>query len=247
MPNSIALWVSRTFDRIIVSFFCGVAANGVYSTGVQVSFVLYFVQDSLSQALGPLQIQAFIEDKKTAMRRLKSLGEVLIILMTVASLLWICICPELMYLLLDSRYLPSLPLVASLSCLYVFQAQYRLYSDVLSYHNKNKYIMYAAIAQAVLSLALNLTLIPILGYEVAGFVSLISVILYMIIIVWSAGKFETIELNKPIFIKYLILLFSLLTAVTIFPNIDMITRYIIAALVILISFKDIRTSFRLLD
>ncbi|WP_204896374.1 oligosaccharide flippase family protein, partial [Bacteroides uniformis] len=127
LPNSIALWLIRTFDRVLVSYFCGPAICGEYSVGVQISFVVYFIQDSVMQALGPLQIQSFIDDKIAALKRLFSLSHMLWLMMGFMTFLYCTVVPELMNIFLDHKFVPNYLTVIFLTCVYIFQAQYRLF------------------------------------------------------------------------------------------------------------------------
>lgn len=202
LPNSITLWISRTFDRILISYYCGTAIAGVYSTATQVSFVLYFIQDSIVQALGPMQIRSLILDKTEALNRLNVMSKMFYIIMIVFVLLLSAFCSELMNIILNKNFIPPVILIVLLSSIYVYQTQYRLFSDIIVFHKKNKYFMYAGIVQAVVSLAINILLIPIYGYIVAGYSGLISILLYTLIIVYFSQKLERIELDCMFYIKY---------------------------------------------
>ncbi|MFK2129572.1 lipopolysaccharide biosynthesis protein [Bacteroides fragilis] len=136
LPNSISLWLSRTFDRILISYYCGTAIAGVYSTAVQVSFVLYFIQDSVTQAFGPMQIRLFIQNKVEAVRCLKIMSKIFYIIMLVSVVFLSSFCKEIMNFVLDEKFVPPVIVVALLSSVYIYQAQYRLFSDILIYHKK---------------------------------------------------------------------------------------------------------------
>lgn len=50
IANSIAWWVNNTSDRYVVTFFCGVAANGVYSVASKIPSILNVFQTIFNQA-----------------------------------------------------------------------------------------------------------------------------------------------------------------------------------------------------
>lgn len=222
LPNSISLWLSRTFDRILISYYCGTAIAGVYSTAVQVSFVLYFIQDSVTQAFGPMQIRLFIQNKVEAVRCLKIMSKIFYIIMLVSVVFLSSFCKEIMNFVLDEKFVPPVIVVALLSSVYIYQAQYRLFSDILIYHKKNKYFMYAGIIQAVISLLINIVFIPKYGYVVAGWSSLIAVMLYTLIIAYYSVKIENLSLDYSFYIKYtLILMLALFLLLNPLFNMDM--------------------------
>ena len=203
LPNSIALWLIRTFDRVLVSYFCGPAICGEYSVGVQISFVVYFIQDSVMQALGPLQIQSFIDDKIAALKRLFSLSHMLWLMMGFMTFLYCTVVPELMNIFLDHKFVPNYLTVIFLTCVYIFQAQYRLFSDVLSFHKVTKWFMYAAVVQAAIGLLLNFILIPSIGYVGAGISNCVSVITYTLIIIFASKRYEEIDVNWKFYLSHL--------------------------------------------
>lgn len=50
IANSIAWWVNNASDRYVVIFFCGIAANGVYSIASKIPSILNIVQTIFNQA-----------------------------------------------------------------------------------------------------------------------------------------------------------------------------------------------------
>lgn len=52
IANNIGWWINNVSDRYIVTFFCGVDANGIYSIGYRIPSMLNLVQSIFSQAWG---------------------------------------------------------------------------------------------------------------------------------------------------------------------------------------------------
>lgn len=59
------------------------------------------------QALGPLQIQSFIDDKIAALKRLFSLSHMLWLMMGFMTFLYCTVVPELMNIFLDHKFVPN--------------------------------------------------------------------------------------------------------------------------------------------
>lgn len=220
LPNSIGLWLSRTFDRVLVSYFCGIAVAGVYSTGVQVSFVLYFIQDAITQALGPLQIKSLAENKQKAINRLKKLSILMFLVMWIFTLVYTSYCEYLMNFLLGNDFIPSMALVTPLCLVFIFQIQYRLFSDIIMYENKNIIFVYASLLQTIVSLVLNILFLPLIGYWLAGVASFISVIIYNIYIIVKANKIDNlgISLTRYILMYSITILIVYLSSVILHGN-----------------------------
>ena len=64
IANSIAWWVNNVSDRYIVIFFCGVAANGIYSVASKIPSVLNIVQSVFSQAWTLSSVKDFDSEDK---------------------------------------------------------------------------------------------------------------------------------------------------------------------------------------
>ena len=82
--------------------------------------------------------------------------------------------------------------------------------------------MYAGVIQAVISLLINIVFIPKYGYVVAGWSSLIAVMLYTLIIAYYSVKIENLSLDYSFYIKYtLILMLALFLLLNPLFNMDM--------------------------
>lgn len=84
----------------------------------------------------------------------------------------------LMSVFINKSFMTSSLLIMVLSSVYLIQAQYRIFSGILLYHKKTKEYSYAAIAQGIVSVGLNILFIPIAGYVMAAYTSLISVLVF---------------------------------------------------------------------
>ena len=59
IANSIAWWANNAADRYIVTLFCGVASNGVYSVASKISNILYMFQSVFGQAWSISAVEEF--------------------------------------------------------------------------------------------------------------------------------------------------------------------------------------------
>lgn len=64
IANSIAWWVNNVSDRYIVVFFCGIAANGVYSVAGKIPSILNILQSIFSQAWTLSSVKDFDPEDK---------------------------------------------------------------------------------------------------------------------------------------------------------------------------------------
>lgn len=64
IANSIAWWVNNVSDRYVVIFFCGMAANGVYSVAGKIPSILNIVQSIFNQAWTLSSVKDFDPEDK---------------------------------------------------------------------------------------------------------------------------------------------------------------------------------------
>ena len=65
IANSVAWWVNNASDRYIVTFFCGIAANGIYSIGYKIPSILNIFQSIFNQAWTLSAVKDFDPEDKS--------------------------------------------------------------------------------------------------------------------------------------------------------------------------------------
>lgn len=210
LPSALSLWLSKMADRVIISIYIGTTATGLFSVANQIAFIVYFLQDAVLQALNPIQMDGFIKEKTKAIAYTITLSELMWITMLGIVLFIGLFSDYILSLFLNERFHTSSILIILLSSVYVIQAQYRIFSGVLIYYKKTKEYSYAAIVQSIISVILNILLIPYCGYEAAAYTSLISIIVFWIIMMRYVFLLEKLNLNYKFILGSLLLFASLL-------------------------------------
>lgn len=206
LPSALSLWLSKMADRIIISIYIGTTATGLFSVANQISLIVYFLQDSVLQALNPIQMDGLIKGKEKAIIYTVILSEIMWIVMLGIVLSIGLFSDYLLNWFVNERFHTSSILIIILSSVYIIQAQYRIFSGILIFHKKTKEYSYAAIVQSVISVALNLLLIPHLGYEAAAYTSLLSIIIFLVIMMYYVCRLEKgIAIDYVFVCKYLFL------------------------------------------
>lgn len=203
-PSAVSLWLSKMADRIIISVYVGISATGIFSAANQVAFIAYFLQDAVLQALTPIQLDGMIKEKEKTLKQTLHLSETMWLFMLGVVLFFGLFSELLMTVFINKRFLSSSLMVMVLSSVYLVQAQYRIFSGVLLYHKKTKQYTYAAIFQGILSVGLNTLFIPMFGYVMAAYTSLISVLGFWFVIMWHVSRLENFSYDYKFYFKYLI-------------------------------------------
>lgn len=206
IPSGVSLWLSKMADRLIISFYIGISATGIFSAANQIAMITYFIQDAAMQALGPIQMDDFVRNKERAIKNTQKTSELMWIIMGGVVLFFGLFGNTIMKIFINERFTTSSLLIMILSGTYMIQAQYRIFSGVLMFYKRTREYSIAAILQAVVSISLNLLLIPQYGYVAAAYTSLISIFVFWFGTLFFVNKIEEVKYNWNIYIKSLILI-----------------------------------------
>ncbi|WP_181983343.1 oligosaccharide flippase family protein [Bacteroides oleiciplenus] len=251
-PSALSLWLSKMADRIIISIYVGVAATGLFSVANQIALLVYFIQDAVLQALGPIQMDGFIKDRVRTLHYTKNLSEIMWILIINIILFVGLFSDMLLDLFVNSRFHVNSLLIIILSSVYLIQAQYRIFSGILIYHKKAKEYSYAAVAQAIISIALNFVFIPLYGYEVAAYTSLAGIIVFFVIILFYIRKIEKVQIDYMIYGKYILFLITCLLfrnvidSFLLSPFLILLCKVLLFILFIMLSLNDLLLRLKLI-
>ena len=151
-----------------------------------------------------MQMDDMIRNKEKAINQTIHLSGTMWIFMLGVVLFFGLFSELLMSVFINKSFMTSSLLIMLLSSVYLIQAQYRIFSGILLYHKKTKEYSYAAIAQGIVSVGLNILFIPIAGYVMAAYTSLISVLVFWAMIMFYISRLEKIVYDYIFYIKYLI-------------------------------------------
>ena len=105
-------------------------------------------------------------------RKIEKSATLLVFIMAILVTFVTFLAPEAVWILGGAEYAEAVYVVPPIvsGCFFIFI--YSLFSNVEAFYEKNKFIMTASIAAAVLNLVLNYIFIPMFGYEAAGYTTL---------------------------------------------------------------------------
>ena len=202
IPNVAAGWIAGYSDRLILSYFGRLDEVGLYSIAYQFAYILYIFNDAVTQVQGPVSMSGLTSDRERARQQIVEFVRVYVWVMAVLYLGMALFSREVIDWFLDPRYLESYKVIAILASIYAISGLYRVFSTVVSFHNKTWIISTAAILQALINIALNFTLIPLFGMYAAAWSSLLSLVGYLGWIVYWSQRLEPIDLPwKAVFVS----------------------------------------------
>lgn len=194
LPNVAAGWIAGYSDRLILSYYGRLDEVGLYSIAYQFAYILYVFNDAVTQVQGPVSMSGLTSDRERARMQIVEFVRVYVWIMAVLYLGMALFSREVIEWFLDPRYLESYKVIAILASIYALSGLYRVFSNVVSFHNKTWIISTAAVLQALINIALNFTFIPVFGMYAAAWSSMLSLVAYLGWIVFWSQKLEPVEL-----------------------------------------------------
>jgi len=236
LPNVAAGWIAGFSDRIILTYYGRIDEAGLYAIAVQIAFILYVLNDAITQVQGPLAMSGLTDNVKEAKKKIEQFIVVFFSGMSVVYIALSLFSYEIVYLFTDSRYHDAWKLIPILGYLYVISGIYRIFSNILSFHGKTWVISSAAIIQAGINIALNFIFIPQYGMYGAAISSLVSLLGYTFWIIWWSQKTDAIRIPWKDF-SYIFILTSIATSLLFILHTEAISAQdVILKLVIIVLF-----------
>lgn len=164
-------------DRIMISHFSGIDKAGIYSVAYALATMLVFVLNSINNSYVPWYYEKIKEGKSSEN---KKVANMISLLMCVLLLAIIWLAPEVIYIMAGKDYYEAVWIVppVTMSLLLLFYTQ--LFANVEFYYEKKWALIGASVGASIINIVLNYLLIPIFGYIVAGYTTLISYVIFAI-------------------------------------------------------------------
>ena len=164
-------------DRIMISHMTGKDNAAMYGVAYNLAMVLTFILNAINGSYVPWVYEKI---RNGDGEENKPVSIVLVLLISLMILCVIWYAPEIIIIMAGKQYAAAIYVVApvSMSLLLLFYSQ--LFINVEFYYEENKMLVYASIGAAVLNIVLNYILIPVFGFVVAGYTTLVSYVVFAV-------------------------------------------------------------------
>jgi Membrane protein involved in the export of O-antigen and teichoic acid len=181
--NNIAWWINNASDRYVVTYICGLWANGIYSVAYKIPTILSVVQSIFQQAWMISAVHDFDKDDKdgffTNIYNIYNVGMVL----TCAAL--IIFNRPLARFLYAKEFYQAWQFVPVLTLGFVFAAVSNYLGGIFQAVKDTKIITYSTLGGALLNIVSNIVLVYLIGPMGAAIATCSSYFLVWIIrIIW---------------------------------------------------------------
>ena len=177
IPYYLSQTIFNQSDRIMISRMTSTADAAKYGVAYTLATMLSFVLNAINNSYVPWFYSKIKEGKA---RENRSVSNGISLLMAFILLAVIALAPEVIYIMAGESYADAAYVVppVAMSILLLFYCQ--LFINVEFYYEEKTALVWGSIAAAVLNIVLNYLLIPVFGYVVAGYTTLISYVAFAV-------------------------------------------------------------------
>lgn len=175
IPHYLSGIVLGQADRVMIKNISGADKAGIYSFTYNISLVINIITTSVNNALVPYEYDKL---KKGDFKNLRSIANIVLILIAGMVLMFSAIAPEFIKIFATEEYYEAIYLVPVISLSSYFTFLYCLCGNVEFFFEENKFITIASVIGAMMNIILNMLLIPLFGYYAAGYTTLFCYIMF---------------------------------------------------------------------
>ena len=176
--HTLAKQVLDVSDRVMIDFYVGKSAVGIYGVLYSVSTLASIVWSAINSSLIPKMFQ-LLSDKQGD--KIKTLIQPIILVYAVACIILAIFSPEIVSLLATEEYYAAIYIVPPISAGIFFTSVYTVYGNVLLYYKKSVLVMLATVIAAIINVILNAIFIPNYGFVAAAYTTLVSYIVLALV------------------------------------------------------------------
>lgn len=239
IANSISWWVNNVSDRYIVTWFCGISVNGIYSVSTKIPSILNVFQSIFNQAWVLSAVKDFDpKDKGNFFANTYRTYNALMVLVCSGIIATDRILASFLYL---GKFYVAWKYVPFLTIAIVFGALTGYLGGFFTAVKDSKVYATSTIWGAVVNIILNFILVPYLGALGASISTAVCYIVVWVIRLLQAHKYINLRINlKRDIFTYALLIVQTVILLLLPDNIEMyIIQFVIICLIVLLYMKDI--------
>lgn len=177
MPHYLSLVLLNQSDKLMINYFVGSEQTAIYSIAHSAGLLMTMVNTSINGSFVPWAYGKLKDGKGNA---IKKISNSLLVLVMIVNLYVIWLAPEVIKLMAAPQYTEAIWCIFPVAMSVFFFFVYTLFVDIEIYYGANNYIAIASIGAAALNIVLNYVFIPMCGYIAAGYTTLISYFVTMV-------------------------------------------------------------------
>ena len=239
MLNSTAWWITNISDRYIITFMCGIAANGIYSVAYKIPSILSIIQNIVNQAWTISAVKNINDDSGNKfVRNVYSFYNFIMVAGCSSLIILTKILAKMLY---NNEFYSAWKYMPFLLISIVFGALSGVLGGIFSAEKNTKILGYTTIGGAIINIILNFILIGKVGVIGAAIATAISYFVVWAIRIIVVQRKYKLKLNvKRDIIAYITLIVQSLIILTLKDNFVMYgTEMILFVFLLLLFYKEI--------
>ena len=236
IPHALSQIILNSSDRIMIDKMCGREEAAYYGVTYSLAMALNIVITSISSSVQPWFFEKIKEKDYLSIRKNTNM---LLMIPAILSFGISLFAPEILAIMAPSTYNSALYVFPSIAASVFFNNLFLYFANFESYYEKPIYFSIATTLGAVINVILNFVLLPIFGFIVAGYTTLICYIIFSIMhYIFMKKVCKINNINEKIFdMKFIIVLSIIVIVMSLGITIlykNSIIRYIIIGMVVII-------------
>jgi O-antigen/teichoic acid export membrane protein len=195
VPHLVAAWALQAADRVILERFVSLDEMGLYNFGYTLGMVMSFLVTGINQAWSPYYYR-LMENNPNPKRRIIQVVSVYVALIGGVCLVGVLFAGEIVQALLPPSYYGVVPYVAPVLFGYLMQGFYYFSVLPIFYHKKTKVMPFLTGAVAIVSILLNIWLVPHYGAIASAWVTMVTYVLFFVLAFFVGRRYE--KINYPL-------------------------------------------------
>ena len=212
IPHYLSSYVLNSSDRIMISALSGSSDAALYGIAYSIAAVITIVWSAVNSSLVPYTYEKFEQKEYESVSKITNS---ILTIYAVICLFVIVLAPEALKILATAEYSMAVYVIPPIVGGVFFQTLYYVFSNVLYYYKKPKFVMIGSIITAALNLILNYIFIPLFGFIAAGYTTLICYMLQALIDYLAMRKVAGIAIYN---IRYLLSLSGIVILISLLSN-----------------------------
>lgn len=178
VPHYLSLVLLNQSDKLMINHFSGPADAAIYSVAHSAGLLMTIINNSINGSFVPWAYDKLKYHDGEGIKKVSN-SLLAIVVMVNTALIWLA--PEAVRILAAPQYGEAIWCLVPIAISVYFYFAYTLFVDVEIYYGANHYIAIASISATVLNIVLNYVFIPIYGYIAAGYTTLFSYFVTMLL------------------------------------------------------------------
>jgi O-antigen/teichoic acid export membrane protein len=216
IPHSLSGWIIAMIDKLFINSLVNTAQVGIFSIGFQFGNIVNIITSAVTQAYAPWFFGK-LEQGKEGIKDIVKFTEIMTVVYSILGFAISLFSQEVLELLVTEKFREGWRVIPFISFAYVLNGIYSFFIATL-FIEKTKFVPIVTFSSAILSVILNLVLIPQYGYMGSAIASIISLGVSSIIALLFSLKFRRDINHKWGKMYTIVLVFFALSLVAFIPN-----------------------------